>query len=383
MSAIFVISPGGTGSTGGICRMVRDAALAWNDADLPMRVVDSGGMASRTRMPAPFAWSLARTAIACITGRAALLHVHVAARGSVARKACFVVAARAFGVPALLHMHGADFEDFYDGLGTFGQRAVAAVFRAASGVVVLGPRAAAHLEQALGVARARIHTLPNAVPGPPEQRRTTTTGAPHLVFLGALTERKGVDTLLAALAQPGLLRADWRLTLVGNGDRDRWRERAASLGLASRVAIPGWLPGEEARAMLASADALILPARQEAMPMVILEAMAAGVAVVSTPVGEIAETVLDGTTGLLVPPGDEAALAGAISRLLASPAERVWLGRQGQRRHRALFDLDTYAERLGAIYARVLPNRVAAPAQHSAVPMVNAPMVNAPMVNAR
>ncbi len=374
MSTVFVISPGGTSSTGGICRMVRDAALAWNarqGAATPMRVVDSGGMDRRSRMPAHFAFSLARTTIACMTGRAALLHVHVAARGSVARKACFVLAARAFGVPAILHMHGADFEEFYGALGASGKRVVRAVFRIASGVVVLGPRAAAHLEIALGVARAKIHTLPNAVPAPPGQRRTA-AGAPHLVFLGALTERKGVDTLLAALASPGLLRADWRLTLVGNGDHDRWRTQAAALGLASRVTIPGWLPGEEARAMLAGADALILPARQEAMPMVILEAMAAGVAVVSTPVGEIAETVLDGATGLLVPPGDAAALAGAISRLLASPAERAWLGRQGQLRHRALFDLDTYAERLGAIYARVLPDRLPAPSQKVVAPMVNA-----------
>ena len=373
MSAIYVISPGGTGSTGGICRMVRDATLAWNDAGRPMRVVDSGGMEPRARMPLRFAWSLARTTIACMTGRVALLHVHVAARGSVARKACFVLAARSFGVPAILHMHGADFEEFVAGLGTFGRHLVAAVFRAASGVVVLGPRAAAHLEQTLGVARGKIHTLPNAVPAAANaapaadlQRRPAAT--PHLVFLGALTERKGIDTLLAALAQPGLLRADWRLTLVGNGDRDRWRAQAATLGLASRVAIPGWLPGEEARAMLAQADALILPARQEAMPMVILEAMAAGLAVISTPVGEIAELVLDGTTGLLVPPGDPVALAGAISRLLASPAERTWLGRQGQLRHRALFDLDTYAARLGAIYARVLlPSRSPAPSQKVAV----------------
>ena len=372
MSTIYVVSPGGTASTGGICRMVRDAALAWPDASLPMRVIDSGGMARRARMLLHFAWSLARTATACMTGRVALLHVHVAARGSVARKACFVLAARALGVPAILHMHGADFEEFVDERGTFGRRLVAAVFRAATGVVVLGPRAAAHLEDRLGVSRARIHTLPNAVPAATAPRRAATSTTPHLVFLGALTERKGVDTLLAALATPALLRADWRLTLVGNGDRDRWRAEAAALGLAARVAIPGWLPGEEARAMLAQADALILPARQEAMPMVILEAMAAGVAVVATPVGEIAETVLDGTTGLLVPPGDAAALAGAIARLLASPAERAWLGRQGQLRHRAMFDLDTYAGRLATIYARVLPNRLPTSSSKVAVPMVNA-----------
>ncbi len=359
MSSIFVVSPGGAGSTGGICRMVRDAAEAWNaqcpDGRLPMRVIDSGGMDRKGRMSWRFASSFARTAIACMTGEASLLHVHVATRGSVARKACFVLAARLFGKPAILHMHGADFEDFHDGLGAVARLLVGAVFRAASGVVVLGPRAAAHAERALGCSRARIHTLPNAVPASAETVRRA--GAPHLVFLGALTERKGIDTLLEALGSPALRAASWRLTLVGNGDRDRWRDEAARRGIGTRVALPGWLPGEEARALLARADALLLPARQEAMPMVILEAMAAGVAVISTPVGEIGETVLDGTTGLLVPPGDPDALSTAIGRLLASPAERTWLGRQGQLRHRALFALDTYAERLAAIYARVMPDR--------------------------
>ncbi len=370
MSKVFVVSPGGMGATGGICRMVRDAFDAWcrHDGAPPMRVIDSGGMDAKGRMPFRFALALARAAAACATGEAALLHVHVASRGSVARKACFVLAARLFGVHAILHMHGADFAEFVDALGAPGRALVRATFRLASGVVVLGPRAAAHAQQALGVARGRIHTLPNAVPAGLDPRNAARPATPHLVFLGALTERKGVDTLLAALAAPALRDADWRLTVAGNGDRDRWREVAARLGLADRVAFPGWLPNEAARALLAEADALLLPARQEAMPMVILEAMAAGVAVVATRVGEVAELVLDDTTGLLVPPGDPAALADAITRLLASPAERAWLGRQGMARHRALFDLHTYAARLGAIYGRVLPAHLAAFPPEVAVP---------------
>lgn len=354
MSSILVVSPGGAASTGGICRMVRDMVRAWNGGEnarrLPMRVIDSGGMTRRSRMAPHFAVSLVRAAIACARGEASLLHVHVAAGGSVLRKGCFVAAARCFGVPALLHMHGADFVEFHDNLSAPLRWAVAALFRRADAVVVLGPRAAAHARHALGVRRERIHVLPNAVPVTDPAQVRGAPGRLRLVFLGALSERKGLDTLLAALASPALAGHDWRLTAVGNGDRKQWRGEVIRLGLAHRVDLPGWMEGEGARALLAGADLLVLPSRQEAMPMAILEAMAAGVPVVATEVGEIPDLVLDGATGLLVPAGDADALAAAIARLLASPAERARLGRCARVRQRAMFALDRYPERLADIY---------------------------------
>ena len=88
--------------------------------------------------------------------------------------------------------------------------------------------------------------------------------------------------------------------------------------------------------------------------MAVLEAMAAGLAVVTTPVGAIPDAIQDGQTGLLVPPGDAAALAEALARLIADPALRRRLGLQARARFAADFSIDAYVLRLAAIYAAAL-----------------------------
>ncbi len=331
--------------------MVDYAAAEWERRGRTMRVIDSGGMAAGVGMPIRFTGSLLRIASACLRGQVGLLHVHVAAYGSVARKAPFVLLGRGFGLPVVLHMHGADFEAFHERLGSVGRRVVRAVFRAASAVVVLGSRGRAHTIARVGVDARRIHVLANAVPDFPRTERNE-TGCCRLLFLGALTERKGLPELLEALASPTLADADWRLDLVGNGDEAFWREAAARLGLAERVRFLGWLPSERAREMLAGADLLVLPSRQEGLPMAILEAMAAGVAVLATDVGDVAEAVVSGRTGALVSSRDPNALADALSRLIGSRALRDRLGDAGRARFEARFGIGAYSDRLASIFDR-------------------------------
>jgi glycosyltransferase involved in cell wall biosynthesis len=349
---VWVISPGGRDSTGGICRMVDYAAAEWERSGRApaMRVIDSGGMAAGAAMLGRCGGALLAVGAGCLRGRVGVLHVHVAANGSVARKALFVLLGRAFRRPVVLHMHGADFEEFHARLPALGRWGVNAVFRAASAVVALGSRPRAHALAALGVDQRRLHVLANAVPdAPPVERRGE--GICRLLFLGALTERKGLAELLAALATPSVAGLAWRLDVVGDGAVDGWRERADRLGLSERIRFHGWAPSEAARAMLGASDVLVLPSRQEGLPMAILEAMAAEVAVVATDVGAVADAVVDGQTGALVPARDVDALAGALSRVIASPEQRARLARAGRARFEADFTIDGYGARLAALFA--------------------------------
>lgn len=382
MTAILVVSPGGSAGKGGICRLVADTARAWDAASREanagpgrrMRVIDSGGMARGPRMGWMFAHALARVLAACATGRAALLHVHVASRGSVVRKACFVLAGRLLGVPVVLHMHGADFAESYAALGAVSRALTRRVFRSADMVLTLGPAQAAHA-RTLGLAPRRISVLANAVPGARSRREAGVParsdagggrdrhGSPpcRLLFLGAMGHRKGLDVLLTALAMPALATLDWRLTVAGPGPLTLWREETARLGLGHRVAFTGFLPSDAARDELGRHDVLVLPSRQEAMPIAILEAMAAGLPVIASDVGDVRELVVPGTTGLLVPPADPTALASCLARLILSPAERAWLGRQGRARQRSFHDIDIYTRRLGALYDTMLGTQSGAP----------------------
>jgi len=110
----------------------------------------------------------------------------------------------------------------------------------------------------------------------------------------------------------------------------------------------------EARRLLAAADVFVLPSRHEGMPLVALEAMEAGLAVVGTRVIGTEEVVEDGVTGALVRPGDPAALGAALARLLADPALRRRQGDAGRRRYQACFTRERMARDTAAVYESVL-----------------------------
>jgi glycosyltransferase involved in cell wall biosynthesis len=168
----------------------------------------------------------------------------------------------------------------------------------------------------------------------------------HLVFVGRLAAVKGVPVLIDALAEvadlPGV-----RLTLVGDGpERAALEAQVARLGLLEIVTFAGYQDSAGVAELLKSADALVLPSFAEGLPVVLMEAMAAGLAVVTTQIAGIPELVQDGVNGRLVPPGNRPALAQALREVLTDPARGAAMGRAGRARVVAEHDSATEAARL-------------------------------------
>ena len=149
-------------------------------------------------------------------------------------------------------------------------------------------------------------------------------GVVRLLLVGHWTPRKGILDALSAVAR---LRPGVTLDLVGEQDRDRaYAARVRAMlndpALTGRVRVHGRVTAEELVGLYWAADALVLPSTHEGYGMVLAEALAAGLPIVSTRVGAVPEVVRDGCEAELVPPGDVAALARAIDRLASDPRER-------------------------------------------------------------
>lgn len=190
---------------------------------------------------------------------------------------------------------------------------------------------------------AGVEVLPNATGGlapaadeAPVARESEAPG--YLLFVGRLRIRKGVEVLLEAvrrLTEPGPAP---RLLVAGDGEHRRSLERTAVLlGVADPVRFLGRCGASEVRRLLAGAAALVVPSLYEGMPLVILEAMEAGVPVVASAVSGIPEVVVDGETGWLVPPEDPALLAAALAEVGEDPAAARERGAAGRRRLDALY----------------------------------------------
>jgi glycosyltransferase involved in cell wall biosynthesis len=181
--------------------------------------------------------------------------------------------------------------------------------------------------------------------------------APRILCIGTLHEVKGQRHLIAAariLADRGI---PFVLSFVGDGpDRAELETLAASVPAVGRVEFLGQQTRDRIVDLLRTADLLVAPSvptasgKREGIPVVLIEAMASGVAVVASHLSGIPELVEDGMTGLTVPPGDEAGLAAAIGGLLADPERRARLAAAGRARVETDFDLDTNAARLVAMF---------------------------------
>lgn len=175
---------------------------------------------------------------------------------------------------------------------------------------------------------------------------------PVLLEVGRLCDVKGQRELIAAL--PRLGREDVTVLLAGDDVEAGGTYRRALEAQARELRVEGRVRflgrRDDVPALLAAADALVLPSWVEGLPLVVLEAMAAGVPVVASSVGGTPEAVVDGETGLLVPPRDADALARALDGLLSDPARARALGEAGRLRARERFDADAAAQRILGLY---------------------------------
>jgi glycosyltransferase involved in cell wall biosynthesis len=290
-------------------------------------------------------------------------HIHTCGGLSFFLDGLLLLLSRARGAPTLLHVHGAGFDAYLDRLSAPAALLARLIARRAACVIVLSPGWRRSLETRWPGARFAV--VANGVAPPPCHAASTgvqpITGdtrdvLPRFLFLGNFGRRKGVPVLLEAAR---LARDPWVVELAG-GDEEpgygAWLTgEIVRRGCAHRLRVLGPLVGAQKSAALASAQGFVLPSLAEGLPMAMLEAMAAGLPVAVSAVGAVPEVVRQEIDGLVLPPGDPAALAAALDRLAREPALRSRMGGSAAARCRDLFGIERMADALAGIYAECAP----------------------------
>jgi glycosyltransferase involved in cell wall biosynthesis len=215
--------------------------------------------------------------------------------------------------------------------------------------VGVGERMSREVERVVGLPTGTLGTIHNGIPDQPAKPYGRPRPGPLIGAIGRLEHQKGFDLLIQAL--PGVEGAS--LVVVGDGgERAALEKLAHDVGVADRIVWAGW--SDDPRGYLGPIDVLAVPSRFEGFPLVILEALLGGTPVVAADVGSVSEAVRDGETGLLVPPGDAAALAGAIDRALNDSELRDRLAADGPRLVRERFLASHMAAAFEELYAQLV-----------------------------
>ncbi|WP_158258728.1 glycosyltransferase family 4 protein [Rhodopila globiformis] len=306
--------------------------------------------------PLFLAAAVGRIVLEAMRGRLAVVHLNLAERGSVYRKAVLLAVAKLSGGRVLLHLHAAQIVQFHASVGPARRMLMRWMFHAADHCVVLGEVWRRWVADTFDIRANRISVIYNGVPATaPRPRTVPRDGRFRLLFVGNLLERKGVKDLLQAFATPSLRSRNIELTMAGGGPVEQCRALAQQLGIADRLRFTGWVSQEAARDLMVNADALILPAYDEGLPLVILEALASATPVICTPVGSIPEVLADHETALFVSPGDVSGIAAAIVELIDQPATGRRIAAAGSALYERLFTMEAFARSIGSLYATLAP----------------------------
>jgi glycosyltransferase involved in cell wall biosynthesis len=282
-------------------------------------------------------------------------HIHTCSGLTFFMDGLLLLASRLRGAPAVIHIHGARFDAFLDGLPVPARALARWICRRAHAVIVLSPEWRERLAQRLP--GCELRTVANGVSVSARAGALHGLGTPCFVFLGNLGQRKGVHVLLEAVA---VAREPWTLRLAGGEEQPgftQWvRDEIQRLGVSSRVQLLGAVVGDAKIKLLTEAQGFVLPSLAEGLPMALLEAMAAGLPVVVSAVGAMPEAVREGLDGHVVPPNDPKALAAAMDDLARAPDQRERFGASAAERCRALYGIEGMVDALMGVY-RGLPRR--------------------------
>lgn len=250
--------------------------------------------------------------------RVRIVHIHTADGPSFERKSAMMRLAKKMGKKVILHMHAASFHEYYNR--SQKKKWIFDNVNLCDRLIVLSPWWKKYFLD-LGIDKNKITILNNIVDVPPKVQYRDPSNPIRFTFLGHLGKRKGIwDFLRVIDNHQNELREKFIFRFGGNGLEKEISEYISTHGISDLAIFEGWVNGEKKTELLKWADIFVLPSYNEGLPISILEALAFGMPIISTPVGGIPEVVKHGVNGMIVEPGSDSQIWDAIQYYLNNPS---------------------------------------------------------------
>ncbi|MDO8611191.1 MAG: glycosyltransferase family 4 protein [bacterium] len=276
-----------------------------------------------------------------------IIHLHMASGSSFYRKAVFARLSILFKKKLIIHIHGAKFKEFFhEDSSERRKKLIRHILNSANLIIALSESWKITLQ---GITDTPVTVLYNSIEVCPENNNKDYS-LKNVSFFGRLGQRKGVYDLISIL--PDLLKKhnDAVFYICGDGDIDEIRKICKKYIVNGQIHIPGWVDKKVKEQILNLTTVFVLPSYYEGLPMAMLEAMAHGIAIVSTCVGGIPELVKEGYNGFILFPGDKENLLFSLERLLDSYELRKNMGNNSYKMIDEKFDIKRNLEQLFHIY---------------------------------
>jgi len=243
---------------------------------------------------------------------ASLVHVHLSAPMSAKRKFPFLMLAKLFKIPIIIHFHAFSAESTID---KNYYKLYNRIFKMADTIIVLSESWKKGLIKDLKISSSKIEVLYN--PCPQIVLKNVIEKTNTILYAGTIESRKGYKDLIAAFSKIAKIYPEWKLVFAGNGEINEGITLSKKLHIANQVIFKGWVSGIEKEQLFREANIFCLPSYAEGFPMAVLDAWAYGLPVVTTPVGGIPDVAKDGINMLLFNPGDTKTLSEKLINMIS------------------------------------------------------------------
>ncbi|MFV5693015.1 glycosyltransferase family 4 protein [Flavobacterium sp. LT1R49] len=280
---------------------------------------------------------------------ASLVHIHLSAPTSAKRKYPFLVLAKLFKIPIIIHFHAFSAESSID-KNYF--KLYDRIFNMANTIIVLSESWKKGIKKDLKIDAITIKVLYNPCPKIIPKNNILKTNT--ILYAGTLESRKGYRDLINAFANIAKLYPEWKLVLAGNGEINEGIELSKELQIGNQVVFKGWVSGIEKEQLFREANVFCLPSYAEGFPMAVLDAWAYGLPVITTPVGGIPDIAIDGSNMLLFNPGDIQSLSEKLKIIISAQLIKDTISNASVEFSLNQFSLDSITSQLNTIYQKYI-----------------------------